>query len=469
MALAPRAAIHAAKTCGLHARVLPGRPDPEALSEVFASLPCACILGGNPTRPRHDRFSYWAADPIDRIEIRPDDLQALDRLDKALNGYLLAYRPAGLPKGMFCGGWMGFMAYDLARSIEQLRRPMHDDLGMPAIALGLYDRLVAYDHLTDRTWLVALELADGEPVGKKIDGLYGLLQRASSLRPGLHAHPEGSQVRSNMSRSYYLDAVAQIKRHILDGDVYQVNLSQRFMVGFKGRPIDLFIWQGRFNPSPYAAYLDWPPYRIVCASPELFLRIVDDIIETRPIKGTRPRFTDTQQAAQQEDQEGFVELITSQKERAELAMIVDLQRNDLARICIPGTRYVPVERMIQAYATLYHAVAVIRGRLAPGTRFAEILRATFPGGSVTGAPKIMAMQIIAGLEPTARGLYTGAIGYVGLDGTASLNMAIRTAIILDRMAFVQVGGGIVADSDPQAEYEETLTKAKALLTGLGGI
>ncbi|MDH7598692.1 MAG: anthranilate synthase component I family protein [Sedimentisphaerales bacterium] len=458
------------RVCGLRARSIQCQPDLEGLSRIFADLPYPCILGGNPARFGPDRFSYWSAWPIARLEVKPGKHDALALLDQTLSSWRLSCNPEiSLPKGIFCGGWMGFLSYDLARSIEQVRPHRLDDLGMPAIAIGLYDRLIAYDHLDCQAWLIALEIPGDEPASSKLDGLYRLLHKADicNSRP---CGPQAMQeVRSNMSKAHYLDAVCQIKRRIVDGDVYQVNFSQRFDIPFYGRAIDLFCWQNRFNPSPYSAYLDWPPYQIVCTSPELFLRISDGWIETRPIKGTRPRLTGQDKASIEADQMGFVELISSEKEKAELAMIVDLERNDLARVCIPGTRYVPVERMIEVYQTVYHAVAVIKGRLSPDKGFADVLKATFPGGSVTGAPKLMAMEVIAGLEPTARGIYTGGIGYVGLDGNVSLNMAIRTAIIIDDMAFIQVGGGIVADSDPLAEYQETLSKARALLTWLGGV
>jgi para-aminobenzoate synthetase component 1 len=278
-----------------------------------------------------------------------------------------------------------------------------------------------------------------------------------------------ASLRRNMTRDEYLNAVTRIKNHIRDGDVYQVNLSHRFEVPFQGSPIRLFQWQNDFNPSGYAAYIDAGGFQIVSASPEMFVTVHDRQIRTKPIKGTRPRSTDSDPRAAMFNAEQLNDLLVSEKEQAELNMIIDLERNDVAKICKPGTRRVIQPRTIEAYPTVYHGVATVGGELREDIAFNDILKAMFPGGSVTGAPKIRAMEIIDELEPTARGVYTGAIGFIGLDGTVCLNVAIRTVIITDGSAFVQSGGGIVADSDPQAEWEETMVKARALLAGIKAV
>ncbi|GAG06355.1 unnamed protein product, partial [marine sediment metagenome] len=252
--------------------------------------------------------------------------------------------------------------------------------------------------------------------------------------------------------------------YIYDGDVYQVNFSQRFECDYKARPIDLFHWQNRYNPSDYAAYIDAGNFHIVSASPEMFITIADGVISTKPIKGTRPRVKEAF-----EDARNYNELLNSTKEQAELNMIVDLERNDLARICAAGTRKVVQHRTIEAYPTVFHAVATVAGRLREGISFRDILKAVFPGGSITGAPKIRSMEIIDETEPTDRGVYTGSIGFIGLDGSVCLNIAIRTIIIKAGIAFAQTGGGIVADSNPQAEWAETITKARALLAGINSV
>jgi para-aminobenzoate synthetase component 1 len=272
-----------------------------------------------------------------------------------------------------------------------------------------------------------------------------------------------------MTREDYLRAVQRIKEYIRDGDVYQVNYSHRFEQPFGGRPIQLFHWQNRFNPSDYAAFLDAGAFQIVSASPEMFVTIRDGLIQTKPIKGTRPRIDASDPHSARLNEQQFNDLLTNEKEQAELNMIIDLERNDVARLCKPGTRRVVQPRTVETYPTVFHAVATVAGELRDDTTFPDVLKAMFPGGSITGAPKIRAMEIIDELEPTARGVYTGAIGYLGLDGTVCLNIAIRTIIINGDRAFMQTGGGIVADSDPQAEWDETITKARALLAGIQAV
>jgi para-aminobenzoate synthetase component 1 len=319
--------------------------------------------------------------------------------------------------------------------------------------------------------MIAIELPDDTECPRaKLIWLEGLLRKAERTQiavPSTNPQDIGfSSVRCNITRDYYNSAFAKIKRHIFDGDVYQINFSQRFECAFDSPPIDLFLWQNHFNASPYAAYIDAGSFQIVSASPEMFITIDDGVISTRPIKGTRPRNAG---APDEINAGNFTELLNSPKEQAELNMIIDLERNDLARICIPGTRRVVQPRTIETYPTVFHAEATIAGRLREDVAFCDVLRAMFPGGSITGAPKIRAMQIINETEPNARGVYTGGIGYIGLDGRTCLNIAIRTIIISNNAAFVQTGGGIVADSDPDAEYEETITKARALLAGVKAV
>jgi para-aminobenzoate synthetase component 1 len=459
--------------CTLHYERIPGTANLAGLSEVFSQLAWPAILGGNPRKAGGDGFSYWAATPVEIVRIDTSHPDPVGLTQQVLDRY--QFDGAGaedLPHGLFCGGWIGFFSYDLGRYIEPRLTTPKDDLGMPLVQLAFYDRVVAYDHARRAVWLMALHLpADDDPVRDKIESLRPLLDRSSDIQPACHRatdfeHPDLTRAECNTTPARYLEAIAQIQRHVLDGDVYQVNLSQRFSCPFLARGVDLFHWENAVNPSPYAAYIDSPPFQIVSASPEMFLTVSRGSIRTKPIKGTRPRIAGATAQARQANRKAYHELAASMKEQAELAMIVDLERNDLARVCVPGTRRVLVPRTIEAYPSVFHAVAVVGGRLRPDVRFGDILKATFPGGSITGAPKIRAMEIIDEFEPCARGLYTGSIGFIGVDGTACLNIAIRTIIIAGHTAHVQVGGGIVADSDPQAEYEETLVKARALLAGI---
>jgi len=376
---------------------------------------------------------------------------------------------------MFCGGWIGYFAYELGRYIEKLPATTTDDLEMPLMRLCFYDRIIAYDHIDRTCWLITLELPDdAEQPDEKLAGLEKLVAQSQRI----HVQPPGpaelenidfSAIRSNMTKDYYLRAIGRIKHYIYEGDIYQVNFSQRFECDFDARPIDLFHWQNHYNPSPYAAYIDAGQHHIISASPEMFITILNGAISTKPIKGTRPRLNQIDSAAAQAGQinaRNFNELLHSEKEQAELNMIIDLERNDVAKICEPGTRKVVQPRTIENYPTVFHAVATVAGQLRREITFCDVLKAMFPGGSITGAPKIRSMEIIDQTEPTARGVYTGSIGFIGVDGVVCLNIAIRTIIVKNQTAFAQTGGGIVADSDPQAEWDETITKAKALIAGI---
>ena len=459
--------------CRLHHRKIRAAIDLPALSEIFGGLKATSILGGNKAGSDAGRFSYWAAQPRRVLRLEDNHGNPFDRLRKALAAYSLKETiPETLPQGIFAGGWIGCFGYELGRYIERVPRTTVDDLSMPLIRLCFYDRVICYDHAESAFILLALQLPnESETPREKLDFLEELLTRAQSVRTPLPQAGDVEQVdfshiRCNMEKDYYLRAVEKVKRYIYDGEVYQVNFSQRFERDYSHRPIELFHWQNVYNPSAYAAYIDSGDLQIVSASPEMFVTIERGFIRTKPIKGTRARFKESSEAAVQANAENLNELLRSEKERAELNMIIDLERNDLARICKPGTRKVIQPRTIEAYPSVFHAVATVAGQLREEIGVCDVLKAMFPGGSVTGAPKIRSMEIIDRMEPTARGVYTGSIGFIGVDGTVCLNIAIRTVIISCRKAFVQAGGGIVADSDPQAEWQETITKARALLAGI---
>ena len=466
--------------CRLHYRKLNTDVDISSLSEVISKLSRAVILGGNPSKTQADGFSYWMTRPIEIFEFHKEHNKPLERVQTVLAKYRLADSVSdNLPKGIFKGGWVGCFSYDIGRYIEPTAfagdNVPRDDLSLPLVRLCFYDRLIAYDHCKKAFWLIALELEDdAETPQQKLSYLAGLIDKAKTVRTHVPSSADVeninfAQIRSNMTKDYYLRAFDKIKRHIYDGDVYQINFSQRFDCAYRARPIDLFHWQNRYNPSPYAAYIDAGDFQIVSASPEMFITIGNRVISTKPIKGTRKRLEETSFAARHTNAENLQQLINSEKEKAELNMIIDLERNDVARICKPDTRKVTQPRTIEACPTVFHAVATVSGQLRDDVGFCDVLKAMFPGGSITGAPKIRAMQIINETEPTARGIYTGSIGYIGLEGSVCLNIAIRTIIIKNNMAYVQTGGGIVADSDPMAEYEETIVKAQALLAGIAAV
>jgi anthranilate/para-aminobenzoate synthase component I len=321
--------------------------------------------------------------------------------------------------------WIGYLSYDLGRLFERFPTRAHDDLHLPLF--------VFTEH----------------PAG------------TASESPRAAHRLQSQPLHSNFTRPAYLDAVARVIEYIRAGDSFQVNLSQRFTAGLPAQPNEIYQRLLDRSPAWYGAYLDYGDHALICNSPELFLRVAPQpdgcrTVTTRPIKGTRPR------------QPGRdLELRQSAKDQAELNMIIDLERNDLGRVCEIGSIKVTQPRTIEAHPTVYHGVATIEGTLRPEVTFVDLFRATFPGGSVTGAPKIRAIEIIEELEPTCRGPYCGAIGYLSADGHIEFNIAIRTMIVKDGLVHIPVGGGIVADSNPADEYEETLVKARAMFDALG--
>jgi para-aminobenzoate synthetase component 1 len=459
--------------CTLHVRVMTHPLDPVRLTQVISQLDQPCILGGHDTPLPGNQMSYWAANPVDTLTLNPDKLDVVETLKAALNRYSLGKEdlPEDLPP--FCCGWMGYFSYDLGTHFEPMPTTTCNDLHMPLAELGFYDRCMAWHAASQTVYLMALEMEnEATAPASKLDSLATLLNACESTivpvpQPGDLDCVEFSAIKRNMTQIQYTEAIGKIKQYLIDGDTYQINLSHRFELPFKSPPVSLFHWQNRFNPSPYSAYLDVGAFKIVSASPEMFLTLNEGHIQTKPIKGTRARLNDADHPdLHHRNVAAIQDLLNSPKEQAELNMIIDLERNDLARICIPGTRTVTQPRTLETYATVYHAAATVGGRIKPGLDFCDILQATFPGGSITGAPKIRSMQIIDETEPTARGAYTGSIGFVSINHNACLNIAIRTIIIARNTAYVQAGGGIVADSQAPAEYEETLTKARALIAGI---
>ena len=443
------------------------------LTEVVAAKSLPAILGGNNSV---EGQSIFAAEPVEVFEFSLQQDAPFEKLKNILSKYQLKEKVSGTFSGFSCG-WIGYFGYELGRFIEKLPATVIDDLGFPVIRLAFYDRAVLYDHQTGQFTLMVVECDEQDETAEdKFAVLNDWLDEARTVSTPVPKTADiemikADAINSNMTKQLYLDAITKIKHYIIEGDTYQINFSQRLEMPFTARPVDVFHWQNRFNPSPFAAYLAWDDRAVVSASPELFLKVRDNSIVTRPIKGTRPRNPSLPDDAA-ENTGYFQDLVLSEKDQAELAMIVDLERNDLARVCLPGTRGVSCAREIEAFPTVYHAVAVIEGQLssAPSPqRVVDILRASFPGGSITGAPKIRSMEIIDELEPTARNVYTGSIGWIGLNGDLRLNIAIRTILIAAQKATVQAGGGIVADSDPEAEWNETLTKARALLAGISAV
>jgi aminodeoxychorismate synthase component I len=375
----------------------------------------------------------------------------------------------GLP---FLGGAIGYLGYGLRRSIERLPASPPDPLGQPQAWFGLYDGAVIFDHREGRVFLVATGIGgpDGSPreelARRRLERLRRRLETArsgstgtggSAARPGAGA-PPSIHALPHTTRGEYLARVRRALEYIAAGDLYQVNLSHRIECPFSSDPLALFIDLARTNPAPFAAYLDGGDFQVVCASPERFVALAEDHATCSPIKGTRPR-----RPGAEEDGRMARELLASPKELAENVMIADLVRSDLGRVCTPGSVRAEALCSLESFATVHHLVSTVSGRLRPDRDRVDLLRALFPGGSMTGAPKVRAMEVIDELEGEERGVYSGSIGYLSLDGRMDFNIVIRTIVCSKGVAHLRVGGGIVADSDPRDEYRETLDKAKALL------
>jgi para-aminobenzoate synthetase component 1 len=467
------------------------RPAPDAwdVARRLADLPHFLWLDSARPDSVLGRYSILTADPFAWVVARRGRIR-IERRDggvdqregdpfAVLSELLTSYSVERLPDGPpFQGGAAGLFGYDLCHHVERLPRPRFDEFAVPDLAVGLYDWLIAFDHSEHgRAFVLATGLPETDPDKRTSDAALRVrqvrrwLQRPPAPLPSLapetitpalqHPLPGFPGVTSNFTCAGFEGAVARAIEYVHAGDCFQVNLSQRLLHRATEHPLSLYERLRQVNPAPFAGYFDAGDFVVASASPERFVKVVDGKVETRPIKGTRPRG-----ATEQEDRARAAELLASAKDRAENVMIVDLLRNDLGRVCAYGSVRVEAVCRLESYQTVHHLVSEVRGRLRPEMGPIDLLRAAFPGGSVTGAPKVRAMQIIAELEPTARGPYCGSLGYVGFDGSADTSILIRTFTAGKGWVQFPVGGGIVADSDPATEYAETLHKAAGLLRAL---
>jgi para-aminobenzoate synthetase component 1 len=456
---------------------LANAPPPAAACARFLDLPFPLLLESAQRSDALGRYSYLTADPWQVLRQKGKGDDPFTTLRDALSRYGLASQP-DLPP--FQAGAAGYLGYDLCHFLERLPAPRYDDLALPDLCLGLYDWTLAWDHVTARCWLFSSGLPEtgagrAERAAARAEAVRQRLAAAPVERstlprvppgpplagPPTHPVPGLPGIRSTFSREEFLRAVERTREYILAGDIFQANLSQRLVTPVAEHPFDLYLRLREKNAAPFAAYFDFGEAAAVSASPERFLLLEGDQVETRPIKGTSPRgFNPRHDSALGEA------LFESEKDRAENVMIVDLLRNDLSKVCCDHSVEVPELCRIERYATVHHLVSTVVGRLRPGLGAVDLLRAAWPGGSITGAPKVRAMEIIAELEPTRRGVYTGALGYLSFGGALDTNIAIRTFVVKQGRAFFQAGGGIVADSDPEREYEETLHKARGMVAAL---
>lgn len=468
---------------------------PLKVLDAFRPLGHAALLESVRVHDRIGRYSFVTADPYLIFRSRGDSIDlhwtvapagkygkratVLRKPLPKLRDLLANYRTAPLP-GLppFTGGAVGFFSYDFVRQFEQVPRKAVDDLGMPESCFLFVDLMAAYDHLEGRAWLLVnpgareqemgFRKPDADAWGRLYDEACGRLRsvrerlQAGNPLPRTSARPDSVRLEPSLSQDAFESMVLRAKEYIAAGDIYQANLSQRFSARLNGRdPLELYKVLREINPSPFAAYAEFGDLTVVSSSPERLIRLSGRIADTRPIAGTRKRGGDLA-----ETRSLTAELLTNEKERAEHIMLLDLERNDLGKVCNYGSVMVDEMMVVEDYSHVIHIVSNVRGELAAGRDGFDLIRAVFPGGTITGVPKVRCMEVIDELEPVARGLYTGSLGYIANTGDLDLNIIIRTFVVKDDTAYLQVGAGIVADSDPGREYQETLQKAAALVKAL---
>lgn len=448
--------------------------EPSEIFELFHKEFGAVFLDSALFHQNLGKYSYIAIDPFDVIQSKNGNISTaslnviedpFDFLNKKIQEYCLISLP-GLPP--FQGGFTGYFGYELYQHLEKLPFSKTDDMEFPDLILGIYDLVIAFDNLLKKAFIFSSGFPEKNPnarskrASKRLNFILHKLQ-TNIVKHDKFQFLKKSNFQSYFSKESYSTAVQKVIDYILAGDIFETNISQRFKSTL---PKDYSIYElykklRAINPASFAAYLNFSPIKLLSASPERFLQLHNGYIETRPIKGTRRRGqTET------EDKKIAIELIESAKDNAENVMIVDLMRNDLSRVCEPHSIIVPQLCGLESFATVHHLVSVVNGKLKSEMNAINLLKASFPGGSITGAPKIRSMEIIAEIEPTYRGPYCGSIGYISWSGNMDTSITIRTLAIRENIISFQVGGAIVADSQPEEEYEETLIKGKALMKAM---
>lgn len=358
----------------------------------------------------------------------------------------------------FISGGMGYFAYDLARNIEKIPEISKKLVDIPDCYFNFYDNIIIYDHLNNKTYVSAMGIIENPE--ETIEIIESKIKKGTKtvynklLKTNISFY-------SDFTEDTYVNAVEKMRNYIENGHIYITNMTHTFRCTLNRKPYDIYKILHKINPSPFSAYMNLESFSVLCSSPERFISIRNNIVETRPIKGTRPRGN-----TPEEDIKFRSELLKSEKDKSELLMIVDLERNDISKVCKPHTVKVTELFKLEEYATVYHLVSTITGELDENNTAVDCIKACFPGGSITGAPKVRAMEIIEELEPVRRNIYTGCIGYLGFDGNCDTNIVIRTILMKENSAYIGVGGGITWESNPEEEYQETLDKAKALFNSI---
>lgn len=450
--------------------------DPCQVFSIFSDKEGSLFLDSAQLREHCGRYSFIGLDPFQVMSSKNGLIKKkgeafwgdpFEVLKKELNTFSLESL-SDLPP--FQGGAAGYFGYELAQHLERLPLAKADDLAFPDLILGFYDVVLGFDLLQKRAWIFSSGFPCQESRQRRERAQQRLVWALEQVKRVPEETPDSAyqfdkvEVSSNFSPKAYQEQVQKVIAYILAGDIFEANLSQRFCAPLPDTlvPFELYRSLRKINPSPFAAYLKFADTVVASASPERFLKLAASWVETRPIKGTRSRGQSLE-----EDERLARELVTSEKDRAENVMIVDLLRNDLSRVCEDFSVKVPQLCGLESYPTVHHLVSVVTGKLRQNLKAIDLLKATFPGGSITGAPKLRAMEIIAELEPTQRGPYCGSLAYLGFDGRMDSSIIIRTFCIKNNQVSFQAGGAIVADSDPRQEQEETVTKARALFSALG--
>ena len=432
---------------------LPYQADPIPRLESVRALGAPVLLDSADRRNQLGRYSILCAGPL--LQIIDD--QPAAQVQQHLRAALQQLGPARWPGDLrlpFGAGLVGYLAYDYGRQLESLPCLARHDIALPDLSFGLYDWSVVSDHQLQRCWLVChpqVPSAREQALLRQLDSNAAPRQAFSLCEP----------FAAEQGKSQYAEAFARVQDYIHAGDCYQINLAQRFSSRYQGDPLSAYCALRERSPTPFSAYLEMAGGTLLSLSPERFIEVQNGRVETRPIKGTRPRGSTPQL-----DQALAEELQRCEKDRAENLMIVDLLRNDLGRSCEPGSIRVPELFSLESYPNVHHLVSSITGRLRSDSDTIDLLMRAFPGGSITGAPKIRAMQIIEELEPVRRSLYCGSVGYLGCEGQMDFNIAIRSLVCHEGSIYCWGGGGVVADSELDAEYQETLTKVGNLLDAL---
>jgi len=442
-------------------------PDSSSLFDKFADEPWSVFLDSNQPSAIHGRYDVISARP--KIQItsnnNKNDIKSwADSLSMpgdpfAVLKEYLQFKKQNELKLPFVGGAIGYFSYDLGRSLEKIPTIAENDLDIPDMKIGIYSWAIVVDHRKKRTTLVA----DNNDIRMRRDwnDLLKYISDKSYSNKKKNDRKDFkvlSRVESNMTEVEYAKAFNKVKAYILEGDCYQVNLAQRFHAAVEGDPWQAYCMLREINPSPFSAYMNYSEFQILSNSPERFISAHDGEVQTKPIKGTRPRSKD-----RAKDDALLNELIDSKKDQAENVMIVDLLRNDISKNCALGSVRVPKLFDIESYPNVHHMVSTITGKLRENRTAIDLLRGSFPGGSITGAPKLRSMEIIEELEPHRRGVYCGAIGYISNDGNMDTNIAIRTILHKQQQMYFYAGGGVVYDSEVNAEYQETFDKAAAMM------